>query len=82
MKNYVVIKKDGTEEDFNPDKLLDIIKAAGASESSAKVVINNIINRLFKVESKKLRRLVHKHLKKIDKKAANNYMKHYIKEHY
>jgi len=40
MANYIVIKKDGTEEKFNPDKILDVIKTAGASESVAKLVVN------------------------------------------
>lgn len=82
MTNYIVIKKDGTEEEFNPDKILDVIKAAGASESVAKVVVDNIIKRLFKIKSNKVRSLVYKNLKKIDKKAADNYKKHYIQEPY
>ncbi len=82
MTNYIVIKKDGTEEEFNLDKILDVIKAAGASEIAAEIVVNKIIERLFKVRSSKIRRLVYKFLKKINKKAANNYRKHYIEDPY
>lgn len=82
MTNYIVIKKDGTEEEFNLDKILDVIKVAGASEIAAEIVVNKIIERLFKVRSSKIRRLVYKFLKKINKKAANNYRKHYIEDPY
>jgi len=82
MTNYKVIKKDETEEEFNLDKILDVIKAAGASEITAEIVVNKIIERLIKVRSSKIRRLVYKFLKKINKKAANNYRKHYIKDPY
>lgn len=82
MTNYKVIKKDETEEEFNLDKILDVIKAAGASEITAEIVVNKIIERLFKVRSSKIRRLVYKFLKKINKKAANNYRKHYIEDPY
>lgn len=80
MKNYIVIKKDGTEEEFNLDKILKAIKAAGASEISAEVVVNKIIERLFKIKSSKIRRLVYKYLKKLNKNAAKNYRKHYIEK--
>jgi transcriptional regulator NrdR family protein len=79
MINYIVIKKDSSEEEFNPDKIITVIKEAGATESVAKLVVKNVIKRLFKIKSNKLRRLVYKYLKKIDRKAANNYRKHYIK---
>ena len=82
MTNYIVIKKDGTEEEFNLDKILDVIKTAGASEIAAEIVVNKIIERLFKVKSSKIRRLVYKFLKKINKKAADNYRKHYIEDPY
>jgi transcriptional regulator NrdR family protein len=82
MTNYIVIKKDGTEEEFNIDKLLDVIKAAGASEIGAEIVVNKIVERLFKIKSSKIRSLVYKFLKKINKKAAKNFKKYYIQEHY
>jgi transcriptional regulator NrdR family protein len=82
MTNYIVIKKDGTEEEFDLDKILNVIKAAGASEIGAEIVVNKIIERLFKVKSSKIRRLVYKVLKKINKKAANNFKKHYIQKPY
>ena len=80
MTKYVVIKKDGSEEEFNIDKILEVVQAAGASESDAELVVNKIIGRLFKIKSSKIRRLVYKYLKNINKEAAENYMKHYIEE--
>ena len=80
MTKYIVIKKDGSEEEFNIDKILKVVQAAGASESDAEVVVNKIIERLYKIKSSKIRRLVYKYLKTINKKAAENYMKHYIEE--
>lgn len=82
MTNYIVIKKDGTKEEFKIDKLLDVIKATGASEITAELVVNKIIERIFKVKSSRIRRLVYKFLKEINKKAAENYVKHYIEEAY
>jgi transcriptional regulator NrdR family protein len=82
MKNFIVIKKDGTEEEFNIDKILDVIKAAGASEIGAEIVVNKIVERLFKIKSSKIRSLAYKFLKKINKKAAKNFKKYYIQEHY
>jgi transcriptional regulator NrdR family protein len=82
MINFVVIKKDGTEEEFNIDKILDVIKAAGASEIGAEIIVNKIIESLFKIKSSKIRRLISKFLKKINKKAAKNFKKHYIQEPY
>ena len=80
MTNYIVIKKDGSEEEFNIDKILEVVQAAGASEIEAELVVSKIIERLFKIKSSKIRRLVYKYLKNINKKAAENYMKHYIAE--
>ena len=80
MTNYIVIKKDGSEEEFNSDKILEVVQAAGASKIEAEVVVNKIIERLFKIKSSEIRRLVYKYLKTINKKAAENYMKHYIEE--
>jgi transcriptional regulator NrdR family protein len=82
MTNYIVTKKDGTEEEFNIDKLLDVIKAAGASEIGAEIIVNKIVERLFKIKSSKIRSLVYKFLKKINKIAARNYRKHYIEDPY
>jgi transcriptional regulator NrdR family protein len=79
MTNYIVIKKDGTEEEFDLDKILDAIKAAGASEIGAEIVVNKIVERLFKIKSSKLRRLVNTYLKF---EAAKNFKKYYFKEHY
>jgi transcriptional regulator NrdR family protein len=83
MTNFIVIKKDRTEEEFNIDKILDAIRKAGVSDITAEIVVNKIIERLFKIKSSKLRRLVYKFLKKINKKAADNYRNcrtHYIEE--
>ena len=55
MTNYIVIKKDGTEEEFNIDKILEAIKGAGASEIGAEVVVNKLIERLFKIKSSKIK---------------------------
>lgn len=82
MLNYTVIKKDKSEEKFDPNKIFDIIVAAGASESVAKLVVKNIVRKLFKIKSSKLRRHIYHYLKKIDKDAASNYKKHYIQEKY
>ena len=68
MTKYIVIKKDGSEEEFNIDKIFEVIQAAGASEIHAEVVVNKIIERLFKIKSSKIRGLVYKYLKDINKK--------------
>jgi transcriptional regulator NrdR family protein len=78
--NIEILKKDGTKEEFDSEKILNVINAAGASESVAKLVIKDVIENLFRIRSEKLRRLVYKSLKKIDKYAAKNYRKHYIQE--
>ncbi len=80
MMKIEILKKDGTKEEFKSEKILDVIKAAGASESVAKLVVKDVITNLFRISSKKLRKSIYKSLKKIDKEAANNYRKHYIQE--
>ena len=55
-------------------------RKAGASESTSKQVLDQIVKSLLKVKSSKIRKMVNKKLRKIDKEAFDNYRKHYIKE--
>lgn len=59
---------------------MEVCKKAGASESTSKQVLDQIVKRLLKVKSSKIRKMVNKKLRKIDKEAFDNYRKHYIKE--
>lgn len=59
---------------------MEVCKKAGTSESTSKQVLDQIVKRLLKVKSSKIRKMVNKKLRKIDKEAFDNYRKHYIKE--
>ncbi|MFX0104445.1 MAG: ATP cone domain-containing protein [Candidatus Hodarchaeota archaeon] len=75
-----MLKKDGTEEVFDPNKILEVCRKAGASEITSKQVLVHIVNNLINFKSSKIRRMVYKKLRKINKEAIDNYRKHYIKE--
>ena len=59
---------------------MEVCKKAGVSENTSKQVLDQVVKRLLKVKSSKIRRMVYKKLRKIDKEAFDNYKKHYIKE--
>jgi transcriptional regulator NrdR family protein len=44
MKKYIVIKRDGTKEDFQPEKIARVAKATGLSEEEANVLAQNVAN--------------------------------------
>jgi transcriptional regulator NrdR family protein len=78
MVNLRVIKNNGTIEDFNTKKIEEICIKAGLLPSSAEIIANEIEHRLIHIKSSKIRNLLYKTLKKVDKKAAKRYRKYYI----
>jgi transcriptional regulator NrdR family protein len=80
MVNLRVIKKNGIIEDFNQKKIEEICIKAGLLPSSAEIIANEIEHKLIHIRSSKIRNILYKTLKKIDKKAAKRYRKIYIEE--
>lgn len=80
MVNLRVIKKSGIIEDFNPEKIEEICIKAGLLPSSAEIIGKEIEHRLIHIGSSKIRNLLYKTLKKVDKKAAKRYRKFYIED--
>lgn len=42
MKKVIVIKRDGTKEDFQPEKIARVAKATGLSEEEANALAQNV----------------------------------------
>jgi transcriptional regulator NrdR family protein len=80
MKNLKVIKKDDREEKFDPDKIIEACKAAGASDEIAKHIAKEISEELPKVESSKIRDLVLEKLEKLDLDAHREWLQFDIRE--
>lgn len=80
MLNLRVKKKNGIIEDFNPEKIKQICIKTGLLPSSAEIVAQEIEYKLIHLKSSKIRDLLYKTLKKVDKKAAKRYRKFYIQK--
>lgn len=78
MAKFTVIKKDGREEPFNKKKIYKSCRKAGASEEVAEKISEEIEQDLMKISSKKIRQMVKKKLKKMDKNAADALIKYDI----
>lgn len=78
MNQPIVIKRDGTEEAFEKNKIERVIKAAGLAPDKALVVANNVEkwtqeNNLPKFTSLELRDEIYTQLQQIDENIANLY---------
>lgn len=74
--NIKVKKRDGTKQDFDPNKIAKVVAAAGLPPDGAKELSENVSSQIIKlgmseVNSKKIRELVLKELEHIDPYAAN-----------
>ncbi|MBL7158860.1 hypothetical protein ISS85_00070 [Candidatus Microgenomates bacterium] len=77
-KKIKVLKRDGSTENFNPEKIVRVATAAGLKSDQAQalsVKVNQWINDLDQeiVSSLKIRDKVLKELKKVNDYAANLY---------
>ncbi len=73
--NIAVIKKDGSIEDYNPQKITKVVIAAGLYPDQANILSTNITNwlkekNLSKVTSIQIKNQVIEELKKINQYAA------------
>ncbi len=78
-KKLLVLKKDGSSEVFNPDKIAKVAHAAGLSEDEALDISEKITNKLMKenankITSLRIRNMVAFELKKRDKYAHDLYI--------
>lgn len=76
MMNITVVKRDGTKEVFQPEKIAKVVKAAGLTEAQAKLLSELVdthikAQKLAGVTSLIIRDIVSSEIKKIDQNAAN-----------
>ncbi len=82
MKEMRVIKKNGTKEAFDAEKIKNISKRAGTFHLKANLLGDKVEKQLYEITSSKLRDIIYKALKEIDKEAARRYRKYYIENDY
>ncbi len=70
MVDLKVIKKDGSIEDFDIQKIIEACIAAGLSKKAAKDVAQKVREELHKVKSSKIREKILKYLRKEDPELA------------
>ncbi|MBD3194961.1 MAG: hypothetical protein GF317_07905 [Candidatus Lokiarchaeota archaeon] len=80
MTELKIIKKDGSEVEFDKKKIIEACKSAGASEETAKVIADEVSEELPKIHSSKVRELVLKKLEKRDQEAAKAWLQFDIRE--
>lgn len=78
-KNVNIIKKDGTKQPFDQEKIKRIAVAAGLSEEQGKTVSENVDNFVLsqnqpEINSSQIREKVLEELKKVNQFAANLYL--------
>jgi len=78
MNDIKLVKKDGSVVDFDPKKIFDACKSAGASKEIAEKVTNLVIEDLHKFKTKTIREKTLKRLKELDNDAADNWIKYDI----
>jgi len=75
MNDIKVVKKDGSIVDFNPKKIFNACKSAGATKEIAEKVTDLVVEDLHKIKSKTIREKTLTILKELDKDAADNWIK-------
>ncbi|TXT59879.1 MAG: hypothetical protein BAJALOKI2v1_160051 [Promethearchaeota archaeon] len=80
MADLKVKKKDGTVEEFNPQKIIEACLAAGASEEVAERIAEEVSEELPKIPSSKIRRLVLEKLGTLQPEVADSMKKFDITE--
>lgn len=73
-----VMKRDNTYEDFNPENIIRVVKAAGLNDNDSKIVADHVnvwIQKLGKesITSLEIRDKVQEELNKINENVANLY---------
>lgn len=75
MQQIKVIKRDGTPEDFEVEKIKRVARVAGTSDDEAQKVLEGLIawsqNKTGSVTSLEIRDVVLEELKKVNTNAAN-----------
>jgi transcriptional regulator NrdR family protein len=80
MTNFTIIKKDGSEDEFDKKKIYESCREAGASDEIAEKISNEIEEELTRIPSKKIRQMVINKLKKLDQNAADALIKYDIEQ--
>lgn len=80
MDDIKIIKKKGDLVDFDPEKVYEAVKAAGASDEVAKKTMEYIKDEVGKIESSKIRELVLERLEKLDPEAYKAWIKFDLSE--
>lgn len=78
MADLKVIKKDGSIEDFDIEKIIESCKAAGLTDEIAKSVAKKVTDELYHVETSQIREKVLKYLKKKDPELAKRMVQYDI----
>jgi len=71
-----VLKRDNTTEDFNPDKIKKVVRAAGLGEEQASKLVKNVSNwaidlKKESITSLEIRDKVLEELERLDKPVAD-----------
>jgi len=73
-KPIIVIKADGSKEEFNPQKVIDAVMRTGVSEAEAQLVIERLTPRLYNgIPTNKIYQNVFKILRHLEPNASTKY---------
>jgi catalase len=75
-----VIKKSGSIERFNIQKIIEACQSAGLSEEAAKKVAQKVTNELHKVSSSQIREKILKNAKSINPDLAKKIIQYDIRK--
>lgn len=80
MVDLKVKKKDGSVEDYDPEKIIEACKFAGASEEIAERIAEEVSEELPTIPSSKIRRLILEKLNSVSPEVADSMKKFDISE--
>jgi transcriptional regulator NrdR family protein len=80
MVDLKVKKKNGSLEDYDPEKIIEACKSAGADEEVAERIAEEVSKELPKIPSSKIRRLILEKLNSISPEVGNSMKKFDISE--
>jgi len=75
---FKVVKKDGSIVDFKKSKILNSIIAAGGDKEMANLIVDSIVEDLHLIKSGKIGQMVKEKIQNMNKKVADNWIKHSI----
>jgi len=74
-----VQKRNRTYEKFNKNKIYDLCRKIGLSDEDSLEIVNEVIDHLLTIPSKKIKRYLVRRIKKRDKTISDKLLKYELK---